>query len=177
MDTDRTAKIWNEASKLAFDIRTDEKALLKMLRTRRDLRARRGEMPTMAGEPPLARLVGEKQSGAAGTKQQDAAAYTIGDRHNYYVHQNRYGTVIKLGRIKPGADNEISPEGYRGGYVFRTIEAAIDEIKRQNRRDEWVVFGLDCTSYDDVAYIADDGESALAVDCEVIFPHVAEVHS
>jgi len=68
--------------------------------------------------------------------------YTIGHVENYLkaIADSPDGAIKKLGRCEPG---ERFPDGYTGGYAFKTVEDAQRRIDEAYPDRGFGVFGLD----------------------------------
>lgn len=67
--------------------------------------------------------------------------YTIGHKRNYLkaIDDSPDGKIIKIGKRQPCIDY---PQGYEGGYAFRSIEDAKKRIDEAYSRSGFDVFGL-----------------------------------
>lgn len=78
--------------------------------------------------------------------------YTVGHTANYLAAIERHGTIQKTGRIEPcGA----LPDGYEGGFAFRTIDEARRLLVMIGHLNDWQVFGLDADWERDTVPAAD----------------------
>uniref|UniRef100_A0A6M3KUP0 Uncharacterized protein n=1 Tax=viral metagenome TaxID=1070528 RepID=A0A6M3KUP0_9ZZZZ len=66
--------------------------------------------------------------------------YTIGHEENYLSVAREYGKIIKLGKC---GSCERFPNGYEGGYAFRTAEEAQERIEEAYHGMGFAVFGLE----------------------------------
>jgi hypothetical protein len=67
--------------------------------------------------------------------------YTIGHKENYLkaISDSPTGTILKLGRCDA---NENFPQGYCGGYAFKTMEEAQKRIDEAHSNEGFIIFGL-----------------------------------
>lgn len=93
--------------------------------------------------------------------------YTIGHRENYLKNIERYGTIQKLGRLAPGVDDRY-PEGYPGGYAFKTLEDAQRGLIEENPSGTWAVFGIEADWDQDTAPDSDGWWHSLLKDADII---------
>ena len=78
--------------------------------------------------------------------------YTIGNAINYREAIQKYGSILKLS----------------GGYAFKNIEDAEEEILSAGKEDVWAVFGLDADWEKDVRESHDRVQHYLISDVNLI---------
>jgi predicted dehydrogenase len=78
--------------------------------------------------------------------------YTIGNAANYRKAIQEHGTIMKLA----------------GGYAFKNVQDAEEEIAAQGKEDVWAVFGLDGNWDTDVKEIHDRVSHQLISDVTII---------
>ena len=81
--------------------------------------------------------------------------YTIGHKTNYLAAIQREGVIQKVGKRLPGEDPNY-PDGYPGGYAFRTLEDAARGLLEEDKSGKWGIFGMDADWERDTE-LADDG--------------------
>ena len=91
---------------------------------------------------------------------------TIGNRKSYLKAFNDNGEVTKIGYRKEG-DKGI-PEGYSGGYAFKTAEDALRRITEAYSDTNYIVFGLDADWETQTKLATDGWWHNLQVDSKVI---------
>lgn len=91
--------------------------------------------------------------------------YTIGYGKSYRQALIDNGKVIKLGKRRCC---KRFPEGYSGGYAFKSIKDAKKRIKEQYRGKGFVVFGLKA-KWSDTKLAKDGWWNHLLKDSEVVF--------
>lgn len=93
--------------------------------------------------------------------------YTIGHEANYLATLAEHPTMRKVGRRPPGTYDEY-PDGYPGGYAFRTAADAQRRIDEAYPTAGFAVFGIDADWEMDTVPAVDGWWHSLVNDARVI---------
>lgn len=93
--------------------------------------------------------------------------YTIGHKENYLAAIREHGAIQKLGRRPPGFFDDY-PDGYPGGYAFKTIEDAKRGLVEEDEHVTWAVFGLEAEWERDTTPAKDGWWHELLNDANII---------
>jgi hypothetical protein len=91
--------------------------------------------------------------------------FTIGHEENYLRSAKEYGEVIKAGRRGPC---ERFPQGYEGGYAFKTAEEARRRIDEAYSGMGFAIFGLEADWEKDTGPTSNWWHSLL-IDARIVF--------
>lgn len=93
--------------------------------------------------------------------------YTIGHKVNYLNAIEKHGTIQKLGKKPPGDDPDY-PNGYPGGYAFRTLEDARRGLVEEDKHGTWAIFGIDADWEQDTEPSNDGWYHHLIRDADIV---------